>query len=357
MPADGSRQQGVALLAAIILMLALVTTMGTIFYRHQLELNALAGDLHEQQARLLALSAENWAVSLLSADMDDPQVDHLEENWAMPLPPMPVEAGQVSGCLRDLQGRLNLNSFAGWDTDSWETAMQPDSNSLASVLQNLLQARELPTREVQVASLIDWVDPNDQPINQWGAEQTYYDTLRPRYMVPNGPLLAVTELAVIRGFDPDIVAELRPWLAALPAVTTININTAEPALLMAMAGDHGDAFVDTVLEGRPFESLEDFHDRLGTALGLEEDAATYWSASWTGVRSNYFALQMRVVLGEATIDVTSVLERRDGQTPEVVRRSLSRVPDVDMNALDEEQRQLLRHSCETAQVSSGGDFS
>lgn len=245
--------------------------------------------------------------------------------------------------------------------------MQPDSNSLADVLQNLLRAQELPTREVQVASLIDWVDQNDQPINQWGAEQPYYDTLRPRYMVPNGPLHAVTELAVIRGFDPDIVAVLRPWLTALPAVTTINVNTADPALLLAMAGENGEdfvgavlgeAFVDAVLEARPFESLEAFHEQLTVALGIEEgEVATYWPESFLGVRSNYFELQMRVVLGEATIDVTSVLERRVGQAPEVVRRSLSRVPDVDMNALDEEQRQLLRHSCETTQVSSQGDFS
>lgn len=353
----GSRQEGVALLAAIILMLALVTTMGSIFYRHQLQLGALAGNLHEQQARLLALSAENWAVSLLASDRDDPAVDHLEEDWARPLPPMPIANGQVSGCLRDLQGRLNLNSFAAWDADSWENALQPDSHTLADVLQNLLVAQELSPREEQIASLIDWVDQDNQPINQWGAEQGYYDTLRPRYMVPNGPLQSVAELAVIRGFDAALVSALRPWLTALPAVTTINVNTASPGLLLAMAGEQGEAFVESVLRGRPFESLGALHTHLAATLGLVEEAVTrQWPATWLGVNSHYFALEMRVVLGEATIDMTSIVERREGQRPEVLRRELSRLPAIDRQALNEEQRQVLRHSCDSVQ-SWGGELS
>ena len=350
-------QEGVALLAAIILMLALVTTMGSIFYRHQLQLGALAGSLHEQQARLLALSAENWAVSLLASDRDDPAVDHLEEDWARPLPPMPIANGQVSGCLRDLQGRLNLNSFAAWDADSWENALQQDSHTLADVLQNLLVAQELSPREEQIASLIDWVDQDNQPINQWGAEQGYYDTLRPRYMVPNGPLQTVAELAVIRGFDAALVAALRPWLTALPEVTTINVNTASPGLLLAMAGEHGDAFVAGVLGARPFDSLVAFQQHLTSTLGLQEAVAvSQWPAAWLGVNSRYFALEMRVVLGEATIDMTSIVERREGQRPEILRRELSRLPAIDTQALNEEQRQVLRHRCDSVQ-SWGGELS
>lgn len=49
------KQTGVALLAALILMLALVITLGNIFYRHQIDVSQATASLHGDQAMLLAM--------------------------------------------------------------------------------------------------------------------------------------------------------------------------------------------------------------------------------------------------------------------------------------------------------------
>lgn len=91
------RQTGVALLAALILMLALVITLGNIFYRHQIDVSQATGARHTDQAILLAISGENWARQLLSDESDDRSVDHFQEDWAQAMPILPVEGGTLTG--------------------------------------------------------------------------------------------------------------------------------------------------------------------------------------------------------------------------------------------------------------------
>ena len=105
-----SRQTGMALLAALILVMSVVIIMGNIFYRHQINIAQTALSLHQDQASLLALGAESWARQLL--DDDDKAYDGFDETWAQAIPALPVEGGLLNGCISDLQGKLNLNNFA-----------------------------------------------------------------------------------------------------------------------------------------------------------------------------------------------------------------------------------------------------
>ena len=70
-----SQQQGVALLAAIILMLAITLIMTNIFYRHQIDVSQATASLHTDQALLIALSGEGWARELLEEDSRNPQTN------------------------------------------------------------------------------------------------------------------------------------------------------------------------------------------------------------------------------------------------------------------------------------------
>ena len=114
-----SRQNGFALLAVLILAGLCLLMISQISYRHQLEKSATTRSLLQDQTILLALSAESWARRLLLDDAADNQVDSLKDSWAQPLPVLPVEGGYLSGCIRDLQGRFNLNNLQRYTTDSW----------------------------------------------------------------------------------------------------------------------------------------------------------------------------------------------------------------------------------------------
>jgi len=320
-------QTGVALLAALILMLALVITMGNIFYRHQIDVSQATGSRHTDQAILLAISGENWARQLLSDSSDDRGVDHFNEDWAQAMPILPVEGGTLTGCLSDLQGRINLNNFSGYTSQSLKAEMGADTIGYAKVWEALLVSQELAADPSRSATIIDWLDADSEMINSWGAEQIDYDGYTPPRVPANSLITDITELAAIGSFQVAEVQRLMPWLSALPGVTPININTASSQLLAALGGSMGLEFEQMVSEQRPFNSLEEFHnliaERTQLALPLVK---TRWPAAVIGVNSNYFELYLEVTLGEARIEVKSIMDRAGLQEPVILSREITMVP-------------------------------
>jgi type II secretory pathway component PulK len=114
-PAPVSRvqgQRGVALVTAILIV-ALATILATqIGFDSALEQRRTSAILSLDQAYLIGLGAEAWAASYLKKDLDDgSKQDYPAERWATPIPPIPVEGGEVEGFVEDLQGRFNLNNL------------------------------------------------------------------------------------------------------------------------------------------------------------------------------------------------------------------------------------------------------
>ncbi|MGA1740628.1 MAG: type II secretion system minor pseudopilin GspK [Pseudohongiellaceae bacterium] len=321
------KQTGVALLAALIFMLAIVLTMGNIFYAHQIDVARLTKSLHGDQALLLALSAESWARQLLSSDQDDRGVDHLQENWAIAVPVLPVEGGFLRGCLQDLQGRVNISSFSIYDGEKLNAEMENQTNGLVRTWLALLRASELPFEEASVATIIDWVDSDDTEVSEWGAEQQNYDANRQLVMVANSALTDVEELAIMRGYGPGSVRLLKPWISALPRASSININTASEQILLAMGGETPQAFADYVLRQRPFYSLDNFYEGLSGALDMDlQQVEDLWAADFVGITTDYFQLQLEVMLGESQLRIDSVLGRYDRNDPVVISRTVTMVP-------------------------------
>ena len=321
------RQTGVALLAALILMLALVITMGNIFYRHQIDVSQATVARHTDQAILLAISGENWAKQLLSDSSDDRGVDHFEEDWAQAMPMLPVEGGTLTGCLSDLQGRINLHNFSGYTSQTLKAEMGADTSGYARVWEALLVSLEIVADPSRSATIIDWLDPDSELINSWGAEQIDYDGYTPPRVPANGLITDTTELAAIGSYQVAEVQRLLPWISALPRVTPININTASTQLLTALGGSMGLEFEQMVSERRPFSSVDEFHqfiaERTQLALPLVK---TRWPVTVVGVNSNYFELYLEVTLGEARIEVKSIMDRAGLTEPVILAREITMVP-------------------------------
>ena len=336
------QQQGVALLAAIILMLAITLILTNIFYRHQIDVSQATMALHTDQALLIALSGESWARELLEEDARNPQTnqsDHYGELWAQAMPLLPVEGGTLTGCISDLQSRVNLNSFSIYNGQSLQAELNHvDNMGLAKTWLNLLDLLEIPASPARAATIIDWLDPDSTIVNSFGAEQPDYDGLQPQRVVANDRISDATELADIVGYRVQEVQLLLPWMAALPVSTLININTASEELLFAMGGNYSTQFVDMVAEGRPFSDVGQFYSLLDTYLGLvnPSNANTNANASkssqiWKdllSVNTEFFQLYLEVAIGEARIEVTSILQRRQGVPTTVVSRTMVMVPAV-----------------------------
>ena len=358
--AKAKKQRGVALLAAMILVLAVTMILSNIFYRHQIEVSQAMASLHSDQALLIALSGEGWAMELLAEDPtggQPNQSDHYGEIWAQALPLLPVEGGTLTGCISDLQSKINVNNFRfyGSQGQGSKRSLQADLNQLENMnivktWLNLLNLFEIPTSPARAATIIDWVDGDSAVTSSWGAEQPDYESFDPPRMVLNDEISDASELADIAGYNVQEVQMLLPWISALPVTgpqksgpmvnTPININTASSELLLALGGSFGQQFVDAVFEGRPFSDIDTFEDHVENYLGLVvldskgktiEKAKQIWHQDLVSVATAHFKLYLKAEIGEAEIEVTSIM-KRSGSWPlfklDVIAREITVVPSV-----------------------------
>lgn len=350
-----NRATGMALLSTMILLLAVTTALATIFYRHQLATGMAARALHGDQAILLALSAESWVSDLLNNSQDSHDSDHLEEDWAQPLPPLPLEGGELRGCLRDLQAKINLNNFAA--------LAEPHSSPLAQAwmallvdsgaqLQQPLQPRQL------LATTVDWLDSDEQPQADGGQEYYPYANGQAQRFPANRPIADVAELAAVAGFNLSLAVAVERYTTALPAATAVNVNTASLELLTALgqasssAGFDGEQFASWVESARPFATLGDFQRGVAQQSGADDAAvATRWPASLVSVNSDFFELIAQISLGQANLEYRALLDRRDRSSPVVIARTLHWVPAV---APPRDAEQRLRQLRELAPMCHSG---
>lgn len=331
-----TKQAGVALIAALILMTSIVLVLGNIFYRHQINVAQASLSMHQDQAFLLALSAESWARQLL--DEDDRKFDHFDEIWAQAIPAMPVDGGLINGCISDLQSRFNINSLLAYKNyTELVSAISGDKSSFAKVWTNLLRNQEIPYDIDRLATVIDWLDANSSTMGSNGAERDIYEGLMPPQMIADSPMVQTSELASVIGYRVAEVQRLMPLMSVLPVlqnkkpndnnIININLNTASNELLMALGGDVDTMFTEAVTANRPLETIEEFYEILAFDLGFTmPDIENRWPRELVGVASQFFELYIEVILGEARIEVRSIIMRSSNKDSVIISRDLTTVP-------------------------------
>ena len=298
------RQRGVAIVLAMgvvalaaMAAAAIMVSQGT--WARQVELTA-----DHIQARAVLLAGADWARAVLSDDRRVSNVDHLGEPWALRLPPMPVENGELVGQIEDQQGLFNVNNLV--------------SNGKVNVAQlehfrRLLATLGLP--DALAYTLVDWIDDDSEPQPQGGAEDTYYLALDPPYLTANRPLIDVAELALVSGFDVNVRARLHPYVTALPGFTAVNVNTTSPEVLAAVVDglDLGVAQALVAQRDRAYyRDRDDFTKRLPRgAVAAAEDIS---------VSSDYFMATLRVTIGGAQASGKALLARPGAGWPVVLWR-------------------------------------
>lgn len=286
-------QRGVAIVLAIsvvalaaIVAAAILVSQST--WARQLELTA-----EHAQARAVLQAGADWARAILSDDRRVSSVDHLGEPWALRLPPMPVENGELVGQIEDQQGLFNVNNLV--------TEGKVNVAQLAH-FRRLLATLGLP--DALAYTLVDWIDADSQPQPQGGAEDAYYLALETPYLTANRPLIDVAELALVSGFDASVRARLYPYVTALPGNTAINVNTAPPEVLAAVIEglDLGSAQALVTQRDRAYyRDAGDFSRRLPRGATA--------AAGDIGVSTDYFVATLRVTIGGAQARGKALLSR------------------------------------------------
>jgi general secretion pathway protein K len=291
------RQRGVALLTAV-LVVALATILAVnVSFRGYLDQRRSANAFAMDQGFEVALGGEAWAADSLRRDKQQgSKTDDFTEEWATPIPPIPIEGGQFEGQLEDMQGRFNLNSlvtFQGGELIVDKPAVDR--------FERLLEILELETKWAKI--IADWIDSDIQPQFPDGAEDPTYTGLTPPYRTANMPLTRASELLAIAGFDLDRYRKLEPFVTALPLETPINLCTAAPELLDALVAGRRQFTLarDNTMETRKqrcFPTRQDYESGLSAdektelvqGKVIDETSSYFRSTIWVTIGTTQFTL-------------------------------------------------------------------
>jgi general secretion pathway protein K len=300
------RQQGVAIITALLIVAIATTVSITISTRLQLDVRRTGNMIAVDQAYLYTLTAEHFSQSILKADRQDNEIDHLGEDWAIELPPLPVEGGYIQGKLTDLQSCFNLNSLLD---DS------ADKPSARTRLERLLSNLGIDAGHAQ--AIIDWLDDDLQTTIPDGAEDVYYMNLDRPYRTANTPMMSVSELRLIKGFeDPKVYASLLPHVCAFGVTASININTATAEVLRSLADGITETDAASIIEQRNESAFKNINE----LTSFNELGKKITSTESLSVDTEYFMLQTESTIGQVRVITYSIIKRtNDGNTTVIAR--------------------------------------
>lgn len=289
-------QRGVALITAVLVAAIAAAIVAAMIGRQQLDIRRTANLGEADQIALYARGMADWATRILARDRDQSKTDHLNELWAMVLPPVAVENGELAGRLEDLQGRFNLNALVA--------GAEPNAVAVAR-LRRLLESLELDP-DLAVA-LTDWLDPDIEPGYPAGAEDDRYLGLQPAYRAANQAMLAPSELLLVWGLDWEIYRRLRPHISVLPAATPINVNTAGPQVLMSLADGLTEQDAARLIQDRG----SDGYASVARFLAHDVFAGRAVEDAGLSVSSNWFLATSDIRIGRIQQHRFALLHRED----------------------------------------------
>lgn len=300
------RQRGVALITAVLIVALAMILAADVGFKGYLEQRRTATAFALDQAYEVALGGEAWAADALRRDgQRSNKTDDFSEEWAVPIPPIPIEGGEFEGQLEDMQGRFNLNSLV-----KFEGGRYVKDQAGIERLQRLLDLLQV---ETKWAGLIaDWIDSDTEANFPDGAEDPTYTSLTPPYRTPNMPITRASELLAINGFGLERYQRLEPYVTALPIGTPINVCTASPELLDAIIGQQvqftpsRDSTADTRKQ-RCFPTLEDIRASINDPTQAEE----LINGKVLDQTSNHFRATIWVTIGTTRFTLYSLLYRNN----------------------------------------------
>ena len=291
----------------VLLIVAMATTIAAFMAQQQGFWQREMENARDQaQARRIAEAGIDWARAVLADDASVNQYDNGHEMWAMQLPAIPVEGGEVQGTIVDQQGLFNLNNLVSNGA--------VNAPALARY-QRLLTALNLPPQLGD--TLVDWMDANSEAMPN-GAEDEYYLNLAKPYRCANRPLSDIGELAWVKGYDAAIIRRLLPFVSVLPEMNTgVNVNFAPPEVLVAVLP--GLTLEDarqmaTQIKSTPYKTMAEFLQQLPKSVSQD-------STMNLSVSSQYFMVTGHAIQGDGASSVHALLHR-SGIWATQVRKSL-----------------------------------
>ena len=300
-------QRGAALLAAMLTVTLVATFAAAALWQQWRSVEVESAERSRVQAAWILTGALDWARLILREDARAGAVDHLAEPWAVPLqearlstflaadPSNNVDLGDaenvfLSGDISDLQSRLNVTDLvqAGSIQQEW-----------LETFRRLFELLGLPPAQLtQLAANLRFA--SDISVENLNAKRA---ALLPQ---------RVEQLAWL-GLPPDTVAALEPYVAVLPQVTRVNLNTAPAEVLYAVGRNISRADAQRLVAERERQHFRNLTDVTAVIPQARFDTP------YTSCDSGFFEVRGRLRMDDVVIEERSVLQR-NGLEVRVVQR-------------------------------------
>lgn len=211
------RQQGVVIVIALFIV-ALVATMSYVMMaRLSRDTKRTELILHDTQAELYAQGSVIWAKDQLKNDWLKQKPDKPIDALPIKSPVNDMNGYAISSSITDAQNRFNVNNVSDAD---WKKAF---TRLIHMVYPDITDQQ---ASDITKATL-DWIMPGNRD-NEY---TKYYASLPVPYRAAHCFMIDASELRLVKGVTPEIYAALKPYITALPTVTSINPHDAEPPVL------------------------------------------------------------------------------------------------------------------------------
>lgn len=318
-------ERGAALLAVLLLVAVMGALTAAALEKLRLSTALAINTAALDQARAFAVGIES--LMALTADdllaLDSQRTTNAGGwNGGTRRIPLPDDLGLAEATVRDGGNCFNVNSVAEGVPPN---PLVPRASGIAQFA-SLMRLLGVPQGQADriAASAGDWVDGDDIPSVGGGEDAVYAGAAQP-YRAGNTLFADVTELRAVQGMTPEIYAQVRPWICALPStdLSPININTlsAEQAPLLAMLAPDQIPLetARAAIAARPvagWDNLYDFY-RLGPMQSVLLPLDVQLQPQ---LRTRWFSVDIRIALQGAELRESALIDARIRPARVIARR-------------------------------------
>lgn len=350
------RQRGVAVITALLLTTLAISIVTSLFWQQQVQVRSMENQRLNQQTRWILRGALDWATLVLRQDAYTSTYTALTQVWATPLAETRLDQyierervegetfdASLSGEITDATSRYNLRNLENGnriDKAQMEIFQRLLTNlrinpALARTTANLVAASQPvimpegvdpgtgeetggqerdptsggnPNGEGAGGAGGGGLDAAGRDGDNAGAEATEQNTLPVSREGIGTPIkfMEVDDLLTVKGFTPEMVERLRPFVIVLPKPTPVNVNTASAEVLAAVIPNYSLSEANALLARRrnvPWSDAEMFKTEIG--------GTRVWADNSVSVKSNWFIVNSRIRLERAALNAQSLIQRED----------------------------------------------
>ncbi len=219
---------------------------------------------------------------------------------------------------QDLDGKFNLN---------WLSMQNQNRANWIAGFKKMLSNLDVPTELGD--NVAAWFDPDS-------SAQFVYGGKSPSYSASNLPMGDISELRLIDGMTEEHYLKLRPYVAALPFDSKLNLNTAHEPVLHALSVQLSDTEISNIFSnqlvladgqcdnpprstGDAYTSIQD----INSVAGFNQEKPAPFDENLVSFKSQFYEVLTEITINDHTTFVTSLLYRGQNNF-KVLSRNLTR---------------------------------